>query len=302
VWSLEERASFKWYNNRSQHAMSGTLFVVATPIGNLEDITIRALRVLREVDLIAAEDTRRTAGLLAHHGIPTPTTSFHAHNARIRTPQLVAALQHGTSIAVVTDAGTPGISDPGAELVAACVAAGLAVEPVPGVSAPLTAAIASGFPLNSLTILGFAPSRSNARIQFLSRLSALEGAVSFFETPHRIRDTLAEAISILGDRPIVVGRELTKLHEEFLRGTAQSVLGLLTDPKGEFTVVIGPAALATAPAIELPDDATIAREFGCLTETTPVGRRQAVSTVARRYGRPTREIYAAIERAKKSGE
>jgi len=281
--------------------MSGTLFVVATPIGNLEDITIRALRVLRDVSLIAAEDTRRTAGLLAHHGLSTPTTSFHAHNARTRTPQLLRTLQTGASIALVTDAGTPGVSDPGVELVAACVEAGIAVDPIPGVSAPLTAAIASGFSLNSLTILGFAPSRSTDRIRFLWKVSELEGTVSFFETPHRIRETLTEARDILVERPIMVGRELTKVHQEFLRGTADSVLSRLHDPKGEFTIVVAPASTSSNPMV-LPDDATIAQEFGRITEIITGGRREAVSAVARRYGRSTREIYAAIERAKKSGE
>ncbi len=301
MWSRVERASFEWYNNRSLHAMPGTLFVVATPIGNLEDITIRALRVLREVDLIAAEDTRRTAGLLAHHGIPTPTTSFHTHNARARTAQLLGELRAGKSIALVTDAGTPGISDPGVELVAACIEAGIPVDPIPGVSAPLAAAIASGFPLDSLTILGFAPSRSKARSEFLSYVSSLEGVVSFFEAPHRIRETLTDAADIFGIRPIVVGRELTKVHQEFLRGTAQSVLERLPEPKGEFTVVVGPC-IRTVNSIELPDDATIALEFGDIANKKSGGRRAALSVIARRYGRPAREIYAAIERAKKSVE
>src|SRR5215204_1326360 len=170
VWSLEERASFEWYNNRSLHAMSGTLYVVATPIGNLEDITLRALRILREVDLIAAEDTRRTARLLTHHGISTPTVSFHEHNARARAPQLVDKLGNGLSIAVVTDAGTPGVSDPGVELVSVCIAAGIPVDPVPGVSAPLTAAVGSGFPLQSLLVKGFAPYRAQDRKGFVEEI------------------------------------------------------------------------------------------------------------------------------------
>jgi 16S rRNA (cytidine1402-2'-O)-methyltransferase len=281
--------------------MSGTLFVVATPIGNLEDITLRALRVLRDVSLIAAEDTRRTAGLLAHHGISTSTTSFHAHNSRTRIPQLLGTLKAGTSIALVTDAGTPGISDPGVELVAASVEAGIAVDPIPGVSAPLAAAVASGFPLDSLTILGFAPSRSKDRIAFLSEVSALDGVVSFFDAPHRMREMLIEAKAVFGDRPIVVARELTKVHQEFLRGTADTVLAHLQEPRGEFTIVVGPAP--AAPQVpELPGDAEIANQFGRITEIAPGGRRRAVSAIAKRYGRPTREIYDAIERAKKSGE
>src|SRR5688572_503342 len=163
VPQLKERSSSQWYNNLPSTAMSGTLFVVATPIGNLEDVTLRALRVLQTVVLIAAEDTRRTARLLSRHGISTPTLSFHEHNTRSRIPQLLARLKAGDSIALVTDAGTPGVSDPGAELVAACVEAGIEIDPVPGVSAPLAAAIASGFPLVPLTIFGFAPARSKDR-------------------------------------------------------------------------------------------------------------------------------------------
>ena len=144
VPDVGERSSCQWYNNRSPHAMSGTLFVVATPIGNLEDVTLRALRVLREVDLIAAEDTRRTAKLLSHHGIPTPTMSFHGHNTRGRLPQLLSRLRAGQSIALVSDAGTPALSDPGEELIRACVLENIAVDPIPGSSAPLAAVVASG--------------------------------------------------------------------------------------------------------------------------------------------------------------
>ena len=277
--------------------MSGTLYVVATPIGNLEDITLRALRVLREVDLIAAEDTRRTSRLLSHYSIPTPTTSFHEHNTRTRTPQLVQKLRDGRSIAVVTDAGTPGVSDPGMELVGACIAAGIQVEPVPGVSAPLVAAVASGFPLDSLTIRGFAPYRSKDRIVFLTTIAETKGVTAFFEAPHRLRETLRELADISGDRPIVVGRELTKFHQEFLRGTASEVLGQVGEPRGEFTVIVGPATGALAAPLT-PDDEALAVEFGHLAETKGLGRRMALSAVAKKYQLPAREVYAAIERGK----
>ena len=276
--------------------MSGTLYVVATPIGNLEDITLRALRVLREVDVIAAEDTRRTGKLLAHFAITTPTISFHAHNARSRVPQLVSRLQAGASVAVVTDAGTPGVSDPGVELVAASAAAGIPVDPIPGPSAPLVAAIASGFPLDSLVILGFVPARSNGRTAFLTGIAATESAVTFFEAPHRIQLTLQEAAVVLGERQIVVGRELTKVHQEFVRGTAAEVLVALAEPKGEFTVVVAPRGPDPIEQ-ELPDDQSLANEFCALTNIEG-GRRAAVAIVAKKYGRPVREIYAAIERAK----
>jgi 16S rRNA (cytidine1402-2'-O)-methyltransferase len=299
VWSLEERASAKWYNNQSLHAMSGTLYVVATPIGNLEDITLRALRVLREVDLIAAEDTRRTARLLAHHAIPTPTISFHEHNSKSRVPQLLDRLARGMSIAVVTDAGTPGVSDPGVDLVAACIDAGIPVDPLPGASAPLVAAVASGFSLERLTLLGFSPSRSKDRTRWLSEVALIPNALCFFESPHRIEATLEEAALIFGERPICLGRELTKAHQEFLRGTAAEVLSKLGEPRGEFTVVVAPMVLKAISLI-LPDDASIAVEFGLQTNNRGLGRRQAVAAVARKYGRPTREVYAAIERAKQS--
>ena len=172
--------------------MAGTLFVVATPIGNLEDITMRALRVLREANVVAAEDTRRTAKLLSHYGIPTPTLSFHAHNSRLRLPQLLDRLDRGDSVALVTDAGTPGISDPGVELVAACRERGIAVDPIPGASAALLAAVASGFPLNSVTILGFPPLKAKDRAAWFEGLARAEQTVVFFESPHRIVSTLSD--------------------------------------------------------------------------------------------------------------
>src|SRR5436190_9061582 len=166
--------------------MSGMLYVVATPIGNLEDITLRALRVLREVNVIAAEDTRRTARLLSHHGISSRTISFHQHNTRSRLPQLVSRLEAGENVAVVTDAGTPGVSDPGLELVQAAIEHGINVDPIPGASAPLTAVIASGFPMVPFTVFGFAPSRSSARINWLRSVAETTHTFSFFETPHRV--------------------------------------------------------------------------------------------------------------------
>ena len=277
----------------------GNLFVVATTIGNLEDITLRALRVLREVDVIAAEDTRRTAKLLAHHAIRTSTVSFHAHNSRSRIPQLLARLEAGQRIAVVTDAGTPGVSDPGVELVRACIEAGIPVDPIPGASAPLAAAIASGFPLEPLTLLGFPPTKAKDRSAWFTKASLLSGTLCFFEAPHRIARTLAEATQYFGDRPIVVGRELTKLHQEFLRGTAQELASRLTAPRGEFTVVVSPGETAGKIEASPVSDEQLAAEFGQDTETAGLRRREAVARLARRYGRPVRDVYAAIERGKK---
>ncbi|MBM3817693.1 MAG: 16S rRNA (cytidine(1402)-2'-O)-methyltransferase [Acidimicrobiia bacterium] len=281
--------------------MAGTLFVVATPIGNLEDITLRALRVLREADIVAAEDTRRTARLLTHHGISTPTLSFHEHNTRARLPQLIARLEAGERVALVTDAGTPGISDPGIELVRACIDRGIPVDPIPGASAPLTAAVASGFPLEPLTVFGFAPSRAKDRKRWLEQSAAVAHTFTFFEAPHRIRETLSEAAGLWGGRPIVVARELTKLHQEFLAGPASSIIGRLTDPRGEFTVVVGPRPKTTGVQAAVSDDEIVA-EFGRTTDCVPGGRREAISAVARKYGRSSRDIYTIVERAKKSGK
>ena len=281
--------------------MPGTLFVVATPIGNLEDITLRALRVLREADVIAAEDTRRTARLLSRHAISTPTISFHEHNTRSRIPDLIRRLEEGKSVALVTDAGTPGVSDPGVELVRACIDAQIPVDPVPGVSAPLTAAVASGFPLDPLTIFGFPPHRSKDRIAWFKAISETQSTLTFFEAPHRIVQTLKMAANILGDRPIVLGRELTKVHQEFLRGTAGDLSRTVEKvQKGEFTVVVGPLTKLgdLQPVACAPSDDDVEREFGRLTKTGVSSRREAVAATARSLGLSAKAVYAAIERTK----
>lgn len=278
--------------------MAGTLFVVATPIGNLEDISLRALRVLREVNLIAAEDTRRTAKLLSFYGIHTPTLSFHAHNSRARLPQLLKRLAAGESIALVTDAGTPGVSDPGVELVAACRAEGLTVDPIPGASAALVAAVGSGFPLNSVTFLGFPPSKAKARAEWLRGLAASSDTLVFFEAPHRIGQTLSDLREILGNRQICVGRELTKAHQEFLVGRADSDVFRSITRKGEFTIVIGPS-MADIEAAAPPSDESIAEIFRAIDQSrTGSGKRATASEVARRLGLTANEVYRALERTK----
>jgi 16S rRNA (cytidine1402-2'-O)-methyltransferase len=297
VPELGERSSKQWYNNLPSIAMSGTLFVVATPIGNLEDVTLRALRVLQSVDLIAAEDTRRTARLLAHHGISTPTVSFHQHNTKARTPQLITRLQRGESVAVVTDAGTPGVSDPGVELVHAVIEAGIPVDPIPGVSAPLAAAIASGFPLVPLTIFGFAPARSKDRSSWIRDISGISNTLTFFETPHRIARTMDEIGRILGERPIAVGRELTKAHQEFIRGTATELASQFGEPRGEYTVVVGPSSTADE-ACPTVDDGTIVADFCYSTEVIGNSRRAAINAVAKRHRLSSRVVYQIVERAK----
>ena len=273
---------------------------MATPIGNLEDITLRALRVLREVALIAAEDTRRSGKLLNHFGITTPMLSYHEHNRRSRLPRLLERLTLGDDVALVTDAGTPGVSDPGVELVDECVRQGIAVNPVPGANAPLTAALASGFPLIPFTIFGFAPTAPRERRRWLSELSGVSHTFSFFEAPHRIQRTLTDVAGILGTRQIVVGRELTKVHQEFIRGSAMDLAGRVPIVRGEFTLVVGPEAPTMPDRLEIPD-ADMVAEFGRMTDSDGgLSRRAAISLLARKTGRRQRDVYAMLERSKNS--
>jgi 16S rRNA (cytidine1402-2'-O)-methyltransferase len=277
--------------------MFGTLYVVSTPIGNLEDVTLRALRVLKQADLIAAEDTRHTARLLHRYEIGTATTSFHEHNERQKLPALVARLKGGASIALVSDAGTPGIRDPGYRLVRAAIDEQIPVEVVPGPSAVLTALVASGLPMDTFTFLGFPPAKAKARAEWLARMAGEPRTVVFFEAPHRIRETLEELARVAGDREVALARELTKVHEEVLRGTAASLLARLPEPRGEITVLVAPPSPQVPPAT-VPTDEAISRAFAELTTTSGTGRRGAISALARRYGIPSKEVYAAIERQK----
>lgn len=278
--------------------MPGILYLVATPIGHLEDITLRALRVLREADRIASEDTRRTAGLLAHYAIHTPLVSLHSHNERQRRDELLGTLVAGGSVAVVSDAGTPLVSDPGADLVRAALDAGIRVEAVPGPSAVLTALVASGLAASEFSFLGFAPSRDTERRRWLAALAAEPRTVVFFEAPHRVRETLAALLEIAGDRPVSIGRELTKVHETYLRGRLAAVLDQLGEPRGEYTVVVGPPDCSLPEPEALTTDAALA-EFEALTASGGMTRRDAVSAMARRHQLPARAIYAAIEQGKK---
>ncbi|HEY2151758.1 MAG TPA: 16S rRNA (cytidine(1402)-2'-O)-methyltransferase [Vicinamibacterales bacterium] len=282
--------------------MPGTLFVVATPIGNLEDITVRALRVLREVALIAAEDTRRTANLLSRHGIATPTTSLHEHNEGTKSAAMIARLLQGDDIALVSDAGTPTVSDPGGQLIRAAIDAGVKVEPIPGASAVLAALAASGLPTDSFLFMGFPPTRSKTRNDWFERIKAVGGTIVFFEAPHRIRETLAELKRTVGDQPILLGRELTKAHEELVRGPISTVLTALTEVRGEFTVVANVGQSTEHAALEAPDDSVLLADFGEMTESRSVTRRQALTAVGRKHGLSPNKVYEALERAKKSVE
>lgn len=278
--------------------MAGTLSVVATPIGHLEDITLRALSVLRAADLVAAEDTRRTGKLLAHFGIKASAISFHEHNTRSRLPFILAQLKAGRSVALVSDAGTPGVSDPGLELVQACVLEGIPVDPIPGASAPLALAMVSGFPFCPWTIYGFPPLRSSDRKRWFAEVTLVSHSVTFLEAPHRIQRTLVDLLSISVDRPISVGRELTKLHQTIYRGTVSSVVAAGVEPRGEFTVMLGPVPKPVTRPDEPPRDDVLAAEFCEMTQTSASGRRAVMKEMADRHGMSTREIYAALERTK----
>lgn len=219
----------------------GMLYVVGTPIGNLEDMTFRAVKILQSVDVIAAEDTRHTGKLLQHFQIKTPQVSYHEHNRNERLPDLLKQLNQGKAIALVTDAGMPGISDPGYELVKGCIEAGIQVVPIPGATAGITALSASGLPTDRFVFEGFLPTSGQERQQRLESLQAESRTLIFYEAPHRVRETLQDLANCLGEtRSIVVARELTKLHEEFWRGSIGDAIAHYTqhEPKGEFTLIL----------------------------------------------------------------
>lgn len=282
-------------------AASGTLFVVATPIGNLEDITLRALRVLREADLVAAEDTRRTGNLLRHFEIATPLLSLHEHNETARIPKLLDHLRAGRSVALVTDAGTPGISDPGATIVRAVREAGLTVVPIPGATALAAAISVAGLREGKFAFAEFPPTRSKDRKEWFEWVRVHRAInIVFFEAPHRIEKTLLELASLLGEQPILIGREITKMHEEWRFDSPTTLAAHFTDPHGEFVVVI-PAADPAATLSELPADAEVYRIFGQLTNNTEMSRRDAVRQVADTLKLPAKYVYEAIERAKNVG-
>jgi 16S rRNA (cytidine1402-2'-O)-methyltransferase len=270
----------------------GTLFLLATPIGNLEDITLRALRVLRDVSLIAAEDTRHTRKLLAHFEIATPMTSYHEHSGPARTEALVAALTQG-DIALVSDAGTPALSDPGQELVRAALTAGHAVTPIPGPAAAIAALVASGLPTDQFTFLGFPPRKSSERRALLARFAQAPETLILYEAPHRLLACLDDLLAALGDRQATLARELTKVHEEWRRGRLSALRAGYARgdaPRGEFTLVVAGAG----PAVEqVTEDVRERRAIEQLQTLLASGAsvREAAVEVARRTGLPRRRAY-----------
>jgi 16S rRNA (cytidine1402-2'-O)-methyltransferase len=277
--------------------VSGTLYVVATPIGNLEDITLRALRILREVDQIACEDTRQTRKLLDRHGISKPLVSYHEHNEQTRADSLLHDLEAGKNVALVSDAGTPLIADPGYRLVAQARDRGVTVSPIPGPSALISALSASGLPTDSFFFGGFLPAKKTQRTKTLEELKACPATLVFYEAPHRIVEALADIADVLGPRRVTLGRELTKIHEEFVAGEASALRDALANRpsvKGEITLMI---AKADAPATDLT---AIETAFDKLLEAG-VPRMEAMKTVARERGLSKREVYQKINERLREG-
>ncbi len=267
--------------------MSGTLYVVATPIGNLEDITYRAVRIFQEVDLIAAEDTRHSRKLLNHYAIDTALISYHEHNEESRAEQLVAKLQSGLSIALISDAGTPCIADPGYRLVFSCREEGVQVVAVPGPSAVVTALSISGLPTDAFRFVGFLPAKTHGRCQFLEQIKNEQQTVACYEAPHRLLSCLADIIEICGaDRPIAIARELTKRHEELFSGTVDAALEYFAQGpvKGELVLLLGPAP-------QRQPEGTIRDALLRLREETDLSWKEIVKQVAKEFKLSGSEVY-----------
>ena len=274
--------------------MAGVLYIVATPIGNLEDVTLRALRILKEADLIAAEDTRHTRILLGHYHIRTPLISYHEHNEKAQAPRLIQRLLRGENIALVADAGTPAIADPGYRLVVEAVRAGIMVHPLPGPSALAAALSASGLPTDRFTFEGFLPAKQGERQHKLEALRNESRTLVFYEAPHRLKEALADVRRVFGDRQIVVAREVSKVHEEFLRGTLDEVLAGVADRevKGEITMVVrGAVGGAKVSEHELNEEIQRLADEG-------IGVKEISEVLGERYQLAKREVYKLALRHK----
>ena len=284
----------------SRYALVPGLYLVATPIGNLEDITLRALRVLKQVDLIACEDTRQTQKLLSHYGISTRTTSYHEHNEMTRAAELVVDLEQGARIALVTDAGMPGISDPGFRLISLAIRHRIAVVPIPGVSAFLAALVASGLPTDSFRFSGFLPAKVRQRRQLLESIFESPRTQVFYEAPHRVKESLEDIVEILGqERHVVIAREVTKIHEEFLRGNAGDVLETLKargDIKGEITLLIG--KMEGTQKKELSSRVGVRQRLEQIMTAEKLDEKAALKKVAKELGISKSEAYRELQRSK----
>ncbi|MGB6874837.1 MAG: 16S rRNA (cytidine(1402)-2'-O)-methyltransferase [Candidatus Acidiferrales bacterium] len=282
----------------SEQSGLGCLYLVATPIGNLEDISLRALRTLKEADLIACEDTRQTLKLLSHFEIRKPLESYHEHNEMTRAPELIVRMEEGARVALVSDAGTPVISDPGHRLVSLCLRHKLAVIPIPGPSAIVAALAACGLPSEEFTFLGFLPARPAERRRRLQQVASEPRSLVFYEAPHRLCATLRDALDILGNRHAAVARELTKIHEEFLRGHVEDLIRAFEEkePRGEITLVIGPpeetVVVDSAPAGA--KTLTLAERVAEIAAAQNVDRKAALKQAAREFGLARREAYKRL--------
>ena len=290
--------------SRTGVAPGPALYLVGTPIGNLEDITLRAVRVLKEVDLIACEDTRQTQKLLNHYGITTRTISYHEHNEMTRAAELVKEMQEGTSVALVTDAGMPGISDPGFRLISLAIRHHVPVVPIPGASAFLAALVASGLPTDSFRFSGFLPAKRGERRAALEAIKTSPRTQVFYEAPHRIVETLSDVVEALGkDRHVVIAREVTKLHEEFLRGRAGEVLEALKSRdgvKGEITLLIGKGEESQehVAADASPAPVPIRQRLEQIMSEERVDEKAALKKVAKERGVSKSEAYRELQRSK----
>jgi 16S rRNA (cytidine1402-2'-O)-methyltransferase len=284
----------------SSRALVPGLYLVATPIGNLEDITLRALRVLKQADLIACEDTRRTQKLLNHYSIATRTTSYHEHNEMTRASELVVDLEQGARIALVTDAGMPGISDPGFRLISLAIRHHIAVVPIPGASAFLAALVASGLPTDSFRFSGFLPAKVGQRRQLVESIRESPRTQVFYEAPHRVKESLEDIVEILGqERHVVIAREVTKIHEEFLRGTAGDVLETLKargDIKGEITLLIG--KMEGTQKKELSSRVGIRQRVEQVMTAEKLDEKAALKKVAKELGMSKSEAYRELQKSK----
>jgi 16S rRNA (cytidine1402-2'-O)-methyltransferase len=283
------------------HSTGPSLYLVATPIGNLEDITLRALRVLKEVGVIACEDTRQTQKLLSHYGITTRMISYHEHNEVTRSAELVKEMQEGASVALVSDAGMPGVSDPGFRLISLAIRHHLPVVPVPGASAFLAALVASGLPTDSFRFSGFLPAKRGERRSALEAIKASPRTQVFYEAPHRIVETLTDVVEVLGDaRHIVIAREVTKLHEEFLRGRAEEVLAQLQSRdavKGEITLLIGkPEEVDARGDADAPVRPSIRQRMQQIMSEEQIDEKTALKKVAKERGISKSEAYRELQR------
>jgi len=280
---------------------AGILFLVGTPIGNLEDITFRALRTLKEADLITCEDTRRTQQLLTHYKIKTPTISYHEHNELTRAAELMIELEQGSHIALVSDAGMPVISDPGYRLVSLAIRHGIPVVPIPGASAFVAALSAAGLPVDKFRFLGFLPSKKAARRRALEELEGTSKTLVFYEAPHRLLDMLVDLRDLLGDPPVVLAREVTKVHEEFVRGSASEVLGQVRKKpvKGEITVLVAPQL---APRATANGTKSIREAIEHVMVAEGLNERAALKVVARQRRLTRSEAYRQLQAEKTSEE